>query len=1041
MPYPTFPSKLYGREGSTQELLDYFSLGQEAGIPQMFLVVGAAGVGKSAIVRDFLSKADRNVRCIWGGGDQFQQAVPYYTARSAFSHLVQQLQSSTQRHHWREKLLAALGVNAQVMIDVIPELERIIGPQLPVPALGPIESQNRFNLVFQTFVRVFCSQEHPLVIFLDDLQWADAASLKLIQLLMSDDEMGYLLLIGAYRDNEVNPNHLLTATIETLQSAGRTLQRLHLAPLSDRQVNQFVLDTLQDWLGPSRPLSAPVGYQANGNPLHLKQLLNSLYLENQKVSETDRKIWRWHFESIPNHDFRGLIARDLAKLPPQTQHLLKRAACIGSQVPLETLSAITDVSAAKTLEQLREALDIQFICLDRETPEPTVRFSHDRIQQAIYNSIQPTTRTAMHLATGRLMMANATAEEPENLFVAVNQLNLGSCLLSKNKEKDDLAALNLRTAKQAKSLTDFQSALNYINQGLDLINDAWERNYDLVLDLHKLAIEAESMNQNFDRSHALAEVAFRHSKSLIEKAEINTLRVRAYTAQGSFGEAIELGCHTLETLQVDLVREPPSLLVDDFMNLPEMADSLKIAVIRLLDSLGDAAFIANLNLYKFTVFTQIYLFGNYGNLPISAVSFGNYALILSGVLGKIEVGYQFGKASLKLLKKLDAKQYWTDIHEIFNGHVRHWKEPLSASLELLREAFYEGLKNGKIDFSGYSILCYFTGILFSGKSLDFVREEHELFLRILRKSHFEYHISYASISLQFTLNLIRINEDNLILSGRVFDEAVMVPALEEQQNGTALFYLYLAKAVLAYLFNQPELAIVHAREAAKYEQSSSGLYIVSVNVFFLLLSLLTYYPVSPKSERPGTIEQIRFYLKRLAKWARHAPMNFQHKYDLVAALLAWITGKQERSKQLFRQAIAGARENGYIQEEALAHELAGRFYLALDQREVAAQHLSAGYAGFQKWGALAVAARMERDYDCLQSSNLNADFAQAIVNKLTEGIPTLRYAFLRATVQYDAATQRIIIAAKTRSNAALIAQFLPLLRGKKLAEVILEIPD
>ena len=286
MAYPEFPLKLYGRESPPQELLEYLAQAQAEETPQMLLVVGAAGVGKSAMVRDVLSKADRNVRWICGGGDRFQQAVPYHAVRSVFSHLIQQLQTGRQRHHWRETLIAALGGNAQVMIDIIPELERMIGPQLPVPILGPIESQNRFKLVFQDFIRVFCSHEQPLVLFFDDLQWADAASLRLLQLMMTDDEIQYLILIGAYRDNEVNRSHPLTATIETLQSTGRTIQRLHLAPLSDRQVNQFVFDTLQDWIGQSRPLSVPVGYPANGNPLHVKQLLNSLYIENQKAQET-----------------------------------------------------------------------------------------------------------------------------------------------------------------------------------------------------------------------------------------------------------------------------------------------------------------------------------------------------------------------------------------------------------------------------------------------------------------------------------------------------------------------------------------------------------------------------------------------------------------------------------------------------------------------------------------------------------------------------------------------------------------------------------
>ena len=713
-------------------------------------------------------------------------------------------------------------------------------------------------------------------------------------------------------------------------------------------------------------------------------------------------------------------------------------------MPLGILSAISDTSPTKTLAQLREAVEVQFIDCDRQAPEPRVRFSHDRIQQAIYDSIDPTTRSAMHLATGYLIRTQAAADEPDNLFAAVNQLNLGRCLLSKENDKDDLAALNLSAAKQAKSLADFQSALNYVNQGLALSDKAWERNYALVLDLHKLAIEAEYLNQNFDRSHTLATVALQNSKSRIETAEIDTLRIRAYTAQGRFGEAIDLGCHALDTLQVNLVQEPPNLLVDEFINLPEMTDPLQIAAINLLDSLGDTAFIANPDLCKFTIFTQIHLFGCYGNLPISAVTCSSYAVMMSGGLEEIEIGYQFGKAALVLLKKNASRQHWATVNELFNGHVRHWKEPLSASLELLREAFYEGLRNGKIDFSGYSILCYFTGILFAGQSLEFVREEHEFFLRILRKHHFEYHISYACISLQLTLNLVRIKEDNLILSGSAFDEAVMVPFLEEQQNGTALFYLYLAKAVLAYLFNQPKLAFVHAREAAKYEQSSSGLYIVSVNVFFLLLSVLTYYPDAPRSERSELIGQVRSYLKRLAKWAHHAPMNFQHKYDLVAALLAWRAGKQARAQQLFQHAIAGAGENGYVQEEALANELAGRFYLALGQPEVAEQHLSAAHAGFQNWGALAVVARMERDYDCLRWQNLNSTFSDAVCNLFIESLdPVLKVILNGASVSYEQATKSIVLTAKSSTIAATIIPCLALFheRSPGGADIVLKVGD
>lgn len=656
------PQKLYGREAEAANLLAVFERVVSYSRSELVLVYGYSGIGKSSLINEVQKPiVEARGYFISGKFDQFKGNIPYAALIQAFQELVRQLltESSEKIKTWKEKILEAVGANGQVIIDVIPEVELIIGHQASVPELEPTEAQNRFNLVFQKFVNVFTDKKHPLVLFLDDLQWADAASLKLIKLLMAELNSRYLLLIGAYRDNEVSPIHPLMETLEGIKKNGARIEAIALQPLNINHVNQLIAETLNESSERTQSLAELLLEKTGGNPFFLTQLLESLYRDGLLSFNLQQRKWQWDVEELQaiaiTDNVVELMTSKIQKLAEKTQQELKLAACIGNQFDLEVLSVVSEKSPAATANQLWDALQVGLILplsndymlpMLASTGEATptgdaksisYKFLHDRVQQAAYTLIPDEEKKAVHLKVGQLLLQNtAPAERDEKIFDIVNQLNIGAELIEEQSARDELAQLNLIAGRKAKAATAYEPATRYLSAGLAMLSsDSWERQYDLTFNLYVSAVTGEYLNSNFQRSAMLSEIALQQVKTVLDAARLYDLKIKLYLSQNEMKLALETGIKGLERLGISLEHQiAQEVSIDNLAQLPEMTDPYKIEAMQLLNTIISAAFIAEPSLVLPIITTMMAISREYGNSALSIYPYGLYGLILSGGMKK-----------------------------------------------------------------------------------------------------------------------------------------------------------------------------------------------------------------------------------------------------------------------------------------------------------------------------------------------------------------------------------------------------------------------
>ncbi|MEG3956598.1 AAA family ATPase [Microcoleus sp. herbarium2] len=982
---------------------------------EMILVSGYSGIGKTAIVSEVHKPIVRQRGYfISGKFDQFNRNIPYSAIITAFQALINQLltENAGQIATWKHQLLDALTPNAQVIIDVIPEVEFIIGPQPEVPQLGPTESQNRFNRVFQQFLKVFCQPQHPVVLFLDDLQWADSASLKLMQLLMSDSDSEYLLIIGAYRDNEVNPTHPLIQTLEKIRESGANLNNITVQPLAINHVSQLIADTLNESAATKRIqfFSELLFSKTQGNPFFLTQLLKTLASEQLLHYEASSDKWQWDIEAIQaigitDLNVVELIARNIQKLPEATQETLKLAACIGNTFNLDILAIVNEASELVTGAQLWPALQAGLILplsnaykiplVFAESEAASVRlqdvkvdykFLHDRVQQSAYSLIPETEKKSTHFQIGQLLLQNTTAEERKNnIFALVNQLNFGIettteelPLLAAQSDKNLLAELNLIAGQKAKASVAFEAAVNYFNFSLGLLAaDSWQSDYDLTLPIYVETVEAEYLNANFARAEQLLEVVLEEAKTILDRVKVYEVKIQSYISQYRLSEAIEIGLEVLEKLGVLMsqISEDPGVIVqkiarklaeenkqiEDLADLPEMTNPYHFAAIRVLLTVTSAAYLTNPALLSRLLLAMVDLCLTYGNPPLAAGVYVNYGVFLTAS-GDIDSGYRFGQLSLRLLEKFNAKNIKASVLHCFNSSIRHWKDHVRETIDSLQEAFNSGLETGNLEYACYAILINNLHIFFAGNeldSLDVKTREYVSLIGKLKQSH-----SFEAIKMYRQLFLSVLGQSNqpTELTGDQYNEQESLKAALEINNYYNLFFIYTFKTLLSYLFKEPEAAIENAREADKYKAPVGGQMVTAQLNFYYSLSLLAQYPNVSETEQREYLEQVATNQQTMRHWANNCSANYQHKYELIEAEKARILGDYPAAITLYDAAITGAREQQYTQEEALANELTGEFHLTRGQENMARFFLLEAYYCYIRWGAKAKVNDLETRY-------------------------------------------------------------------------------
>ncbi|MBD0263184.1 MAG: AAA family ATPase, partial [Tolypothrix sp. Co-bin9] len=1003
----TIGQKLYGREREIETLLEAFtrvaggetensSMSTQSQI-EMILVTGYSGVGKSTLVREVHKPITaRRGNFIWGKFDQYQPNIPYYALSQAFDDLCKQLLTETEAvlNQWREKILAAVGNNGQVLIDVIPNLERVIGTQPPVVQVEASVAQNRFNLVFQNFLKVICQKSHPLVLFLDDLQWADKASLKLLKTIMSDATIQYLLTIGAYRDNEVNASHPLMMTLEEIKKEQGFLSSIHLDNLLVQDVNALIAESLKSQPTSTQQLTDLVYEKTQGNAFFTIEFLKSLYTEGLLTFEyppqsptplskgAQRGVggWQWDVAQIQAKDITDnvveLMAAKIGKLPTSTQIVLQLAACIGNKFDLSTLGIIYQHQPAEALADLLSAMQEGLVVplnnkyklietADNLVAEVSFKFLHDRVQQAAYALIDEAQKTAIHLEIGRLLLQNTAPEAlSEEIFEIVDHLNIGSDFVTYQAERDEIARLNLTASEKAKSAMAYEAAVKYLNVGLNLLaEDSWQTQYDLTLSLYESAVYAEYLNTNYERSELLSNVVLQQVKTVREKANVYETKIQLYIAQNQMQASIDIGLQFLKMLGISLSKSPPSqLVIDDLYNLPPMTDPDKLVAMRILKTIWSPAHTTNSSLAPFLVFTMMELCVNYGNSSFAAFAYVLYGFLLCRAQSNLDFGYQLGKLSLKMLKQFDSSEIEGKVNLLFNCFIRPWKEHKRNTLESLQETLKVLMQTGDIEYASYAAINYCSNLVLVGDPLESVNKTYKIYISLVQSIKQEFSLYYAKIWGQLVLNLMGDSKESNRLVGELFDETEIKAILQINNNFQSLFVIDLAKTRLSYFFKNYTAAVKSAEKAAGNKQSLSGLLAYAEHNLYYSLSLLANYLNQEDRERKKYIEQVAANQKEMKTWAVHAPMNFQHTYDLVEAEKARVLGQVVEAMDLYELAIKGARDNGYIQHEALAYELAANFYLARGMEEFAQLYMTKAHYGYVRWGAKAKVEDLEQQY-------------------------------------------------------------------------------
>ncbi|MBD2495230.1 ATP-binding sensor histidine kinase [Nostoc sp. FACHB-280] len=996
------PDKLYGRETEVNTLLDAFERVSQ-GATEMMLVAGFSGIGKTAVVNEVHKPIVRQRGYfIKGKYDQFNRNIPLSAFVQAFRDLMGQLltESDVQIQQWKHKILEAVGGNGQVIIEVIPELENIIGQQPPAIELSGTAAQNRFNLLFQKFTQVFTSDAHPLVIFLDDLQWADSASLMLIQLLMADTS--YLFIIGAYRDNEVNLAHPLILTLNHIQKTTAQVNTINLAPLRQEQVNQLVADTLKCAENLALPLSKLVFQKTQGNPFFAIQFLKALYqdgfIEFIPRNNHDQGLsiggWQCDITQINQQaitdDVVTFMVLQLKKLPQSTQKVLQLAACIGNRFDLATLSIVSQDSEIETATNLWKALQeglilpisdvykfyqgenkARFLQSDKKASKQIAKyqFLHDRIQQAAYSLIPEDQKQATHLKIGQLLQQNSSEiEQEEKLFDIVRHLNLGIKLINQPSFREELAQLNLKTGRRAKNSTAYNAAKIYLQTGIDLLQtNCWHNQYELTLKLYIAATEIAYLNGEFDTMENLAAQVLQAAQTILDKIQIYDLQIQYLTIQNRLANSLELGLQILDELDVQIASPE---LVKTGVNLPtlsqiehqgEMINPYKIAAMQMLISVLPAVFLTTNRFGEF-VLTLINLSLEFGRSELACYAYGAYAWLKCGQ-GEINDGYHAGKIALKLLEIYDSRQFKCKVNLLFAAHVQYWREHFKNTIPSLLEALKDGLDNGDIEYAGYATMHLCHHLLWVGEYLPDVNRQQEKYIQISGKQiSQEFSRELGSIWKQFTDNLLNPGQDLVSLNGESFNEHQRLSQLIQENSHNPLVAVYVAKLILHYFYGEYSQALDKANAAYPHTLAIPGVFSVFIHNFFWSLSLLKCCENVDINTRNNYFQQVENNQQNLRLWSDNAPMNFLHKFYLVEAERYRVIGNRTEAMEMYDLAISLAKENKFIQDEALANELAGKFYLDWGRENIAILYMQAAYYCYARWGAKAKVADLERRY-------------------------------------------------------------------------------
>jgi PAS domain S-box-containing protein len=1045
------PERLYGREAQVRCLVDTFDDMVATGNSKLALISGYAGIGKSAVVNE-LQRAIVAPRGLFAFGkfDQYNRDIPYAPLAHAFQTLVHRLLGTSEAElgRWRDALLEAVHPHGRLMVDLVPELEIIIGAQAPVPDLPPMEAQNRFQRVFKKFLCVFAQAAHPLVLFLDDLQWLDAATLRVLHDVMTEEEVRYLLLVGAYRDNEAGPDHPLLPRLDAIRRAGTSVTEIVLVPLSVDSVADILTDTLHRKRRAVEPLAALVHAKTGGNPFFAIQFLLALHDEGLLAFDARKAAWTWDLERIRAKGYTDnvvdLLVEKLARLPAATRDALRQLACLGNSGDVATLAMVRGETEEACHRALWEALRAGLVWR-RDT---CYVFLHDCVQEAAYSLIPAAGRAAVHLHIGRLLLAHTPPDElAENIFEIVGQSNRGAALMTAPAEQVHLAELNLLAGRRAKAATAYASALVFFSTGCGLLpHDCWDSRYALTFALELGRAECETLSGRTAMAEERLAMLARRAAGLVDAAAVASAQIALQAMLDRPDRSVAAVIDYLRHLDIewsphptddDVRREFDTMwrridgrAIEDLIDLPLTTDAQWRGTLEVLMWGQGPALHTDANLLCLIGARMTNISMEHGNSDASCLGYIVLGTVLGPHFGDYRAGYRFGKLGLDLLEQRGLQRFKAQAYLGFGFLISPWARHVTVGIDAVRRAFDAARESGNLVYASYCCNCLITLRLAQGAPLGEVQQEAEHLFGFAQKARFGLVIATMNGQLML-MRALRGLPQQFRLSGNVAcSENEFRQHLAGDPHVAVSHCAYWIRTLQIRFFDGDAAgALDAAAQAHALLWTVPSFFELAVYHFFCALASAARYDNAPAGARPELLQALAAHHRQIAAWAANCPENFRSRAALVAAEIARIGHRDMEAMRHYEDAIGAAREQGLMQVEALAYELAADFYRGRGFAEIANTYLRQARAGYARYGADAKVAQLDRRHArsagnrpsatapaAADTSNRQLDIttvvkaSQAVSREIV--LPALIETLMRMTIEHAGADRGLLILPK-----------------------------
>ncbi len=993
------PERLYGRDREVATLLAAFDRIVAGGRPELVLVSGYSGIGKSAVVNE-LHKPLVPPRGLFASGkfDQYKRDIPYATLAQAFQSLIRPLlgRNEADLRKWRDELREALDPNGSLIVELVPELKHIIGEQSPVPALAPQEAQRRFQLVFRRFISVFARPEHPLALFLDDLQWLDTATLDLLEDMLTRTDLQHLLLIGAYRDNEVSATHPLMRKLDTIRQAGAVLQDIVLAPLDRDDLRQLLTDSLRCEHQRADPLAQLLHEKTTGNPFFAIQFIATLADEGLLAFDYDAGCWAWDLNRIRAKGYTDnvveLMVGKLARLPAPTQNALRQFACMGNYAEFDMLRMVYQESLADLHEHLWEAVRTGLIFRS----EDSYRFLHDRVQEAAYSLIPKELRAEAHLRIGMLLADHTpAAKREETVFEIVNQLNRGSHLLASVEDRERVAELNLIAGRRAKISTAYAAALKYLRAGSALLTDAtWDRNYQLVFATEYLMAECELLTADMAAAETRLSMLAQRTTNRHDFCVVTRLRLTLYTTLDRSDRSVDVFLNWLRRdgtrwsnhpTRDDVMREYERIWallgerqIEELIDLPLITDPEILDTLDVITEIVTPSLMFDENLSTLVVCRLVTLSLEHGNCDGSCFGYVWLAMFAGPRFNNYQDGFRFGQLGYDLVEKRGLTRYQARTYMNVGCTVLPWAKHVASGRELIRRAFDAAYRVGDLTFAAYSCDQIVTNYLAVGDPLAEVQTECERGLAFAKQHEFGLVVELCGVQLGLIRTLRGLTSEfgHLEYSDdpQDYDELTAERRFASDPNlALAEFYYWTRKLQARFFAGELGSAVEASLNADRLVWTSTSQFETAEHQLYGALAHAAAWNSASPEQQPKHLAALTAHHKQIEVWAEHNPETFENRAAVVGAELARIEGRTLDAQEFYEQALRAARANGFVHHEAFSNELAGRFYLTRGFEKIATMYFREARACYLRWGADGKVRQLEQQFPQLQTEQRISD--------------------------------------------------------------------